>query len=431
AFDQFGNLFTVDNNANIGDLSRVHYIIEGGNAGWHTGHQVLTTFSRHVGLKNDTFTPWTADGIWKTKFEGQPADIIPPVAYLTSGPVGLMYNPGIGLPERYSNHFFVCDYKASAPRSGVHAFAFERDGAGYKMVGAHEFIWGINNTDVEFGYDGRLYISDYIGGWGIPNKGRIHVAWHTESAKEERIAEVKKIFTEGFKRPQSELAEMLGHPDMRVRLRAQFALAKAGGIEHFISASNGGENLLLRLHGVWGIGQCLRLAADNKLKAGRETIENALQALAALLGDREYEIRRHAGRSLGNAGQEILKASGFVLNLIPLLRDNDLSVRVEAGIALGKLKSRDAVQPLLKLLAENADKDVYVRHAGVMGIVGCMAPPDLVALGVNENASVRLGAVLALRRLKHPGIARFLKDRNAAVVREAIRAINDENIAEA
>jgi quinoprotein glucose dehydrogenase len=48
-----------------------------------------------------------------------------------------------------------------------------------------------------------------------------------------------------------------------------------------------------------------------------------------------------------------------------------------------------------------------------------------VAAARNDSRPVRLGAVLALRRLERPEIAVFLKDADDAVVLEAARAIND------
>jgi quinoprotein glucose dehydrogenase len=49
----------------------------------------------------------------------------------------------------------------------------------------------------------------------------------------------------------------------------------------------------------------------------------------------------------------------------------------------------------------------------------------------DESRAVRLGAVLALRRLAHPSIAAFLNDGDVQIVLETARAINDLPIAEA
>ncbi|MEO0415989.1 MAG: glucose dehydrogenase, partial [Verrucomicrobiota bacterium] len=44
AFDNYGNLFSVDNNADMKDLPRIVHVVEGGYSGWHRGHQHLHNF---------------------------------------------------------------------------------------------------------------------------------------------------------------------------------------------------------------------------------------------------------------------------------------------------------------------------------------------------------------------------------------------------
>ena len=76
-----------------------------------------------------------------------------------------MHYPGWGLPERYDDHFFVCDFVGGAAGSSVMSFAVESAGAGFQMVDAHRFADHVLCTDVDFGYDGRVYISDWGAGW--------------------------------------------------------------------------------------------------------------------------------------------------------------------------------------------------------------------------------------------------------------------------
>jgi quinoprotein glucose dehydrogenase len=53
-------------------------------------------------------------------------------------------------------------------------------------------------------------------------------------------------------------------------------------------------------------------------------------------------------------------------------------------------------------------------------------PEPLIALSNHYSNAVRLGGVLALRRMQHPGIEAFLKDGNEYIVTEVARAINDD-----
>ena len=57
--------------------------------------------------------------------------------------------------------------------------------------------------------------------------------------------------------------------------------------------------------------------------------------------------------------------------------------------------------------------------------------PALEALAQHESAAVRLAAVIALRRMRHAGVARFLSDADERIVTDAARAINDDGGIEA
>src|SRR5690606_8692106 len=53
-------------------------------------------------------------------------------------------------------------------------------------------------------------------------------------------------------------------------------------------------------------------------------------------------------------------------------------------------------------------------------------PEAITALADHPSVAVRIGAVVALRRMAHPGISRFLSDKEEYIVTEAARAINDD-----
>jgi quinoprotein glucose dehydrogenase len=97
-------------------------------------------------------------------------------------------------------------------------------------------------------------------------------------------------------------------------------------------------------------------------------------------------------------------------------------------LGLGKLGRREALPAILAMLRDNADKDPYLRHAGVMALKGIGDIDALLAAAKDRSSTVRMAALLALRRLQRGEIAVFLKDADPAIVLEAARAINDEPI---
>ncbi|HEY8960934.1 MAG TPA: PQQ-dependent sugar dehydrogenase, partial [Luteolibacter sp.] len=260
AFDQTGNLFTVDNNSDQGDKARLVYIAEGGDSGWEMEHQAMATFHQEIGLAEYPPNRWMAERMWEPANRDQPAYLLPPVANFTSGPSGLTFHPGTGFLEKEAGRFVVCDYRGSAPGSGLWSFKAEPQGAGMKLVDPRKLAWGVTATDVEYSWDGKLFVTDFRGGWTSHEAGRVisldagKATWRAEQA-----AETARLVKEGFdQRPAEELATLLKHPDQRVRLRAQLALTrKKEGLEFFKTAIASADPIE-RLHGIWGLGVIAR-----------------------------------------------------------------------------------------------------------------------------------------------------------------------------
>ncbi len=117
--------------------------------------------------------------------------------------------------------------------------------------------------------------------------------------------------------------------------------------------------------------------------------------------------------------------------LTKLLTDPQPRIRFFAAIALGKLGRPQAVEPLLAMLRENNDKDAYLRHAAVMGLVGSGKTAAWMKAIHDPSSAARMGILLAMRREGDPEVARFLEDHDPRLVLEAARAIYDVPIAQA
>src|SRR5262249_7996103 len=117
--------------------------------------------------------------------------------------------------------------------------------------------------------------------------------------------------------------------------------------------------------------------------------------------------------------------------LIALLKDPEPRVRFFAAQALGRMGGKEVVTPVLAMLRDNADRDPYLRHAGVMALAGSKDRTALLAAAGDPAPAVRRAVPLALRREHSPEVARFLDDLDPGIVLEAARAISDVPIVEA
>ncbi|WP_422931032.1 PVC-type heme-binding CxxCH protein [Singulisphaera sp. PoT] len=406
AFDIHGNLFTCDNNSDSGDKARAVYLVEGGDSGWRIGYQYLE-FPESRG-------PWNAEKLWYPQWDGQAAYLLPPLINIADGPSGFTYEPGVSrLPERYRHHFFLCDFRGAAGQSGIRSFATKPKGASFEVVDAEQFLWGAEATDADFGPDGSLYVSDWVTGWNLTGKGRIYrVAEKGEPGP--KVQEVKALLADDLSRkPAGALVALLDHDDMRVRQEAQFALAerKEDSLTSLSQAAKSASKLTARLHAIWGLGQLGRARVD---VAG---------PLLPLLKDSEAEVRAQAAKVLGE-----LKVPSALEPLIGAAADSQPRVRFFAAMALGKLGRPEALPALLNVLRDANDREPYLRHAAVMGLTGINSN-DLLAKSMSDSSSsVRMGVLLAMRRLNDSKISGFLNDSSAAIVLEAARAIYDAPI---
>jgi quinoprotein glucose dehydrogenase len=431
AFDEQGNFFTVDNNSDGGDRARLVWVVPGGDSGWRVGWQYL----EQPTLRG----AWNAEKMWQPRNDAQPAFLVPPLANFSDGPSGLAYNPGTALGPDQRGRFFLADFRGAATTSGVRSFAVRPKGAAFELADQMEFLWGLEATDVAFGTDGALYISDWVEGWNKTGKGRIYRLSDPDRIDGAKVAEVRRVLTEGMAaRDFPELVALLDHDDLRVRLEAQFELTRravaarqrAGDrsarpdeilpIATLAAAAAPDRPLRARRHAIWGI------AHQERLAGVRGTL------LVELLNDPEPEIRRQAVRSLGDlaaAPSHVEPAPGLVNALITRLHDDDPQTRFHAAIALGNLRDPKALTPLLEMLAANNDADAHLRHAGVMGLAGVADDAALVKASDGATPAVRLAILLALRRHASPEVARFLADPEPRIALEAARAIHDAPIA--
>lgn len=411
AFDDYGNLFTGDNNSDSGDKARWVHVVEGGDTGWRMYYQYLKDRG-----------PWNREKLWHPQHEGQAAYIIPPVANLADGPSGLVHYPGVGLPDRYKGHFFLCDFRGGPSNSGIRSFAVKPKGASFELTDSHQFIWKILGTDIDFGYDGSIYISDWVNGWDGLGKGRIYR--FTDSAVSQNVdfASISALSRSNFRiKPVKQLVDLLSHPDQRIRQRAQFALVDRSADAALIKVAVGAESQLARIHAIWAIGQIAR----------REPL--ALNTFVGLFDDPDPEIRAQAVRILGDCYVPL-----SVELLSKRLNDESARVRSLAAIAISRLRLQKTgiakhviVTQLCRMLSSNRDKDSVVRHSAALALSKRVTSSGLIEAAEEASPAARMGIALALRRQKSKELARLLNDPEPRIALEAARAIHDEPITKA
>jgi len=409
SFDKYGNFISVDNDGDhIGEYERVVHLIEGSDTGWRINWQL----GKYKDPKNNSYKVWMDEEYYKPQFKGQAAHVLPPVAPYHAGPAGMTYNPGSAFNDQWQDHFFVVEFVGSATRAGVNAFTLKPKGASFELASDKNVFRGILATGLDFGPDGALYMSDWIEGWGLKQKGRVWKLDTPDTTGNAIRTETKTLLATDLRKETTEkLVELLSHVDMRVRQKAQFALVENQQLKPLQNVAISSSNQFARIHAIWGLGQILR-----KNPTGHAVLINLLQ-------DADSEIRAQAAKVLGDAN-----TSEATEKLIPLLADKDPRAQLYAAQALGRIRAESAIAPLVDMLEANNEQDVYLRHAGAIALGRIGNEEALGKLATHPSEPVRIAAVVALRQIGSPALALFLNDKSEFVVTNAARAINDDNL---
>jgi len=409
-FDDFGNLITADNDGDHpGESERLVHLVEGSDSGWRTHWQ----FGKYTDPKNNAYKVWMDEKLFVPRWDKQAAHIIPPIQNFHNGPTGMQYNPGTGFGKQWKNHFFLVEFVGAPSGSGIWAFTLKPNGASFALQKEQRILSGILPTAIRFTPEGSMLVADWLNGWGTKSQGRI---WKFDTKNPDNIAERKQtalwMQTDFSKLPLADLQGLLAYEDRRIRLKAQFELVNRKSVAVFQTlVEQKSANQLARIHAIWGLGQLVRAK-----------VESARLPLRKALVDDDFEVMAQALKTLGDvrdypSGDEFMSLLNF---------PND-RVKFYAAEALGRIGKKEAAERLFQLIAANQDRDVYLRHAAVLSLARMEATVACLARVNHPNRAERLAAILALRRMQHPGVAQFLRDSDELLVLEAARAIHDDN----
>jgi putative heme-binding domain-containing protein len=255
-------------------------------------------------------------------------------------------------------------------------------------------------------------VADWSGGYPLDGKGAVWRIDAPAGADAEVRSQTHALLKAGFEgRPVPELTTLLGHADQRVRLGAQFALARGNESGALMKvAGDSKASLLARVHGIWGYGQLLRKKAA--------PVRPALE----LLKSQEAEVRAQSAMILGESAASPAEAE----RLLALLGDKSPRVRLRASLAIARLKVPTATKALFAL-AQSGMSDPVLRHGIVTALASCATAKQLVDQHKHPSQAVRLAAVLGMRRQSAAGISIYLRDPDPAIRSEAARAIHDND----
>jgi HEAT repeat protein len=127
---------------------------------------------------------------------------------------------------------------------------------------------------------------------------------------------------------------------------------------------------------------------DNLIRTGN------IPALIRLMGHADPTIRWKAARFLGESGPD------HVSHVIDALSVPDAYIRLGALEALGAIKDKRAVRPVLDLL--HSEKKIEVSWAAIIALGELGSPeaiPDLEHCLISDNRYIRYGAACALHNL--------------------------------
>ncbi|MCP4548500.1 MAG: hypothetical protein GY835_18750, partial [bacterium] len=247
------------------------------------------------------------------------------------------------------------------------------------------------------------------------------------------------------------LIDTLQDPGSHLRVAAARALGniEAGTALQHLTIALGDEDSELRSAAADALGQLrdpaalqpLTAALHDPIRAVRRAATSALgqlRAPAALrpllttLGDRSLRVRREGTRALGR-----LRNSAAVRPLIAALTDRAEEVRVEAVWALGRLRVAAAVgQPLIDALGDD-DSNVCCGAAYALGKFRTRtAIEPLLNTLSHDNFNVRKEAAFTLAKLRSPTLAQRLmamladerSNKNRSAVAFALARIGNRSV---
>ena len=280
----------------------------------------------------------------------------------------------------------------------VTAFKTEPKGAYFKMVDEHIFLFGMmarRSTSAR-----TLAVRRQLGRQMATQRTWQHLDGRRPDPENRAAQTGRRCRSDFGSHTNSFLVYLLAHADQRIRLEAQFELARRDRFDELLGlATNPNGDRLARVHAM-GLGQ---------LDADQQRDKRLAKRLP--FADNDAEIRAQAAKLAGTRVPPRAQADGPA-------HDKSAWVRFHAAMALAKRVSLNDLQPDCTPRAQQRQGLHPAR--GYHGLTGSAEPEQLIASSSHGSAAVRVRGG-RLRRLRHTGAEKFLNDENKWVFRECQR----------
>lgn len=384
AVDLRGRIFVADA-APDGQSSRLLYVLPGADFGWDAGIPERGVFA--PGKR----PPW----------------MLPELGILNGRAAGLVIAPALMASAAFPG-FIMADGRSSG---GLVPVALTENAGGLTAIPAPPLWQGGAASGVAAGPDGALYWSDWGAGLAAASACRICRL----PARDESPAwrEGAGLLAAGLTSLSAkELTGLLEHAHPQVRLRARQALTARGfqeSLDVLSRTARRSPSLQSRLNAVWGMAALAQ--ADPML----------LNEILLLFASAEPDIRALALRIIGDSSYD-----GPPQALLPLLRDPSPDVRVEAAIAIGRLRPAGCAESLSTALHASGEGDPFLCHALTYALARVFTPATLAAHGrASTSPHVKMAALHGLRRQHAAETADFLDDEDPDIIAAAADTIYD------
>ena len=321
-------------------------------------------------------------------------DLLPAVTkFARLAPSGLTRYRGNAFGVEYQGNLFSAQFNPHR----IQRHILHREGATYR-TDDQDFLTStdidLHFTDVLEDADGSLLVLD-TGGWYLLNCPVSRIA---KSEFKGAVYRVRKKDAEAAADPwgkriefddlsPGELAALLSDERPRVRGRAfdrliETGSSAAGALKQVRESQAPLEARVLAVFALGRIGGAAAAAAAQ-----------------AALGDSDLDVRVAAARMAGLNGTK-----AAVGGLLQMLQSDEAAGRRQAAEALGRIGDVGAVEALLAVSAQPADR--FVEHALIYALIRLRDPEPLVSALKDNSPAVRKAALIALDQMEDSPLRR-------------------------